>query len=79
MMEPMDEIMGVDQQPDKMEDIGAEMEILDRKISAMDDPNDPELPDLVKARRKLSRVMRLKRLEKEKEAILAGEDEGMFF
>ena len=55
------------------------MEPMDRKISAMDDPNDPELPDLVKARRKLSRVMRLKRLEKEKEAILAGEDEGMFF
>ena len=60
------------------EDIGAEMEIIRRKLDNMKD-NDPKLPKLVRKQRELRRRLRKKELMRELKSIDDNEDFPGFF
>jgi hypothetical protein len=62
-----------------LEDLCTELELIERKIGSIDDPNHPDLPELIKQRRKLSRVRRISQLKKQLEAAIEGEDDMGFY
>lgn len=71
-----------DKEEDKEEkkgkkDIGAEMEIIRRKLDNMKD-SDPKLPKLVHLQRELRRKLRKKELMRELKALDENEDFGFF-
>ena len=58
-------------------DLGAELEVLSRKIDKMDEDDD-ELEDAIRMRRVLQRKQRIRHLERELEEARDGADDGPF-
>ena len=61
-----------------IDDISVQLELVERKIQAIDDPESDKLPELIKQRKTLMKAVRIDRLQKELKRTMEGEDDGMF-
>jgi hypothetical protein len=61
-----------------IDDISVQLELIERKIQAIDDPENDKLPELIKQRKTLMKAVRIDRLQKELKRAMEGEDDGMF-
>ena len=61
-----------------LDDVAVQLELVERKIQAIDDPESDKLPELIKQRKTLMKAMRIDRLQKELKRAMEGDDDGMF-